>query len=147
LAVLLVSILAAGCISSQSRSEVETTLGRAAAVVPGISKQRRLVAIHAETKMEAWAFLAEAKSGPDASPMSRHLGNQFARGERYRLDIVVGGIYPSLSDQVLVNALEMNSTRQLRGLRVVLVSKNEPSEALRKAAKKTRARLVFVRTP
>ncbi len=138
---MLLAGFAASCISPLSESEVQAGLARAAASVPGISKGRRLVAIYAETRMEAWALLAEAKAEPEASALSRQLGHRFARGERYRIDYVVGGPYPALSDQIVRNALEFNKGRVLRGLRVVFVSSKEPSAELRSAALRAKTRL------
>ncbi len=132
---------AASCVSPLSQAEVKAQLATAAASLPGISKSRRLVTIYAETRMAAWALLAEAKAEPESSAQSRQLGHRFRRGERYRVDYVVGGPYPALSEQIVRNALKLNAGRNLRGLRIVFVSPKEPSDKLRSAALRAGTRL------
>ncbi len=127
--------------------ELEEQLETAADSIKGLSKGRRVIAIHAETRMEAWTFLAQAHSDPKSSMLSKRLSQGFALGRKYRVDYVVGGPYPALSDQVLVNALTLQRGNDLRGLRIVLLSKAPPSDDLREAAERANAKIFHRKFP
>ncbi len=138
--VLIVSLmLAAGCITPGSEADLEKDLERAASSVPTLGR-KRIIPVYAETKMAAWALLADAKSDP-SSPMSYRMSRGLAAAARRGFGVVVGGPYPALSDQVVRNALTLHRERPLGGLTLVFVSAKPPSEALRKAAKHAEARL------
>ncbi len=75
------------------------------------------------------------------SPLSVRTGKRIAGAARQGRAVVVGGPYPALTDQILRNALALHEEKNLRGLRLVLVSEDRPSDELRKAASGARARL------
>ena len=131
--------LATGCITPLTEADLEKDLDRAASSVPGLDR-KRVIPIYAETKMAAWALLADAKSDP-SSPMSYRLSRGLASAARRGFGVVVGGPYPALSDQVVRNALTLHRERSLGGLTLVYVSAKPPSDALREAAKHAQARL------
>ena len=132
-------MLATGCITPLSEADLEKDLDRAASSVPALGR-KRIIPIYAETKMAAWALLADAKSDP-SSLMSYRLSRGLAAAARRGLGVVVGGPYPALSDQVVRNALTLHRERPLGGLTLVFVSAKPPSEALYKAAKHAEARV------
>jgi len=132
-------MLAMGCVTPLSEADLEENLDRAASSMPGLGR-KRIIPIYAETKMAAWALLADAKSDP-SSPMSYRLSRGLASAARRGFGVVVGGPYPSLSDQVLRNALTLHRESRLGGLTLVFVSAKPPSEALWKAATIADARL------
>jgi hypothetical protein len=107
--------------------------------VPALGR-KRIIPVYAETRMAAWALLADAKSDP-SSPMSHRLSRGMAAAARRGFGVVVGGPYPALSDQVVRNALTLHRERPLGGMALVFVSAKPPSEALREAAKHAEARL------
>jgi hypothetical protein len=132
-------MLATGCVTRLTEADLEKDLDRAASSVPALGR-KRIIPIYAETKMAAWALLADAKSDP-SSPMSYRVSRGLAAAARRGFGVVVGGPYPALSDQVLRNALTLHRERPLRGLKLLFVSAKPPSEALWKAAKHAGARL------
>ena len=132
-------MLAMGCVTPLTEADLEKDLGRAASSVPALGR-KRIIPIYAETKMAAWALLADAKSNP-SSPMSYRLSRGLAAAARRGFGVVVGGPYPALSDQVVRNALKLHRERPLGGLMLVFVSAKPPSEALWEAARHADARL------
>ena len=132
-------LLATGCITPLTEADLEKDLDRAASSVPALGR-KRIIPIYAETKMAAWALLADAKSDP-SSQMSHRLSRGLASAARRGFGVVVGGPYPALSDQVVLNALTLNNEHPLGGMTIVFVSEKPPSEELRKAAKHADARL------
>jgi len=132
-------MLATGCITPLTEDDLEKDLERAASSVPSLGR-KRVIPIYAETRMAAWALLADAKSNP-SSPMSYRLSRGLAAAARRGFGVVVGGPYPALSDQVLRNALTLHRERPLGGLKLLFVSAKPPSEALWQAAKHADARI------
>ena len=132
-------MLAMGCVTPLTEADLEKELARSASSVPALGR-KRIIPIYAETKMAAWALLADAKSDP-SSTMSHRLSRGLALAARRGFGVVVGGPYPALSDQVVRNALTLHRERPLGGLTLVFVSAKPPSEALREAATSADARL------
>jgi len=140
-AFLLASCGLTGCITKMSEVDLRTHLDRASAQVPRRQAIRELVPICPETRMEAWIYLAEARTSPNGSVWSVTLGRGFADGRRYKIDYIVGGPYPELVDQVILNGLAMNKGASLPGLRIVIVSTSEPTPKLRAAAEALQVRI------
>ena len=97
--------------------------------------------IHADSRMEAWARLGDARA-QTSDALSRALGQQLRATRTRRLTFVVGGPYPDLSDQVILNALEWNQGSVLPGLTLVYVSPEPPSAELSSKLDQKRARVV-----
>jgi hypothetical protein len=135
------SCVLAGCVAPMTEVELRARLDRVKTETPKRRAVQAVVPVHAETRMEAWVFYAEARTDPGESPLSLQLAQGFARGERRKVDYFVGGPYPKLADQVILNGLEMNRGRSLRGLRIVLVSADEPTDGLLTAVRARQARL------
>lgn len=138
---LLVLFLLAGCATKLSAPELDSRLERVSRTVAARQAIRRVVPVHAQTKMEAWVLRTEAKSSPEASPLSLELADGFRLGRIRRIDYIVGGPFPELSDRLVLNGLLLNESGALPGLRIILVSPAAPSAELRKAAQARRARL------
>ncbi len=132
-------LFAAGCVTTITETELEDRLERAAASVSGLGRAR-IVPIYADTRTVAWGMLTEAKMDR-TSPLSVRTGKRIAGAARQGRAVVVGGPYPALTDQILRNALALHEEKDLRGLRLVLVSGDRPSDELRKAASGAQARL------
>lgn len=64
---------------------------------------------------------------------SRVLAALFESAGRESVEVVVGGPYPPLTEQVLLDALVLARSARLSGLRVVIVSPEPPAPALRAA--------------
>ncbi|MBK7952268.1 MAG: hypothetical protein IPK00_26835 [Deltaproteobacteria bacterium] len=137
---LLVGLLA-GCATKMTAPELNGRLKRESQAVAQRQAIRRIIPVHAQTKMEAWILRTEAKTSPEASPISLQLADGFRLGQRRRVDYVVGGPFPDLLEQLVLNGLHMNEGRALPGLRIVLVSPAAPTPGLRQAASARRARL------
>jgi len=133
---LLLSALA-GCASKIDRRQLMNELRS----IKGPKGQvTRVVPIHADTRMEALARLGEARSEPRSS-LSLDLGKQLKITRSRRMTFVVGGPYPDLADQIVQNALEYNKGAALPGLTLVYVSPDPPTDELKVAFKRKRARL------
>ncbi|MDH3520468.1 MAG: hypothetical protein OEM49_08435 [Myxococcales bacterium] len=132
---------ALGCTTPPSHEQLEATLRRVASAEPELARGARVVVVHADSEMAAWAQLAAASAeGPSA--MSRGLAQSFEGAARTRLDFAVGGPYDSLNDRTLLDAFALVRAPRLSGLRVLLVSPKPPSEKLREAARARGARLM-----
>jgi hypothetical protein len=142
----LIPLLAAGCIAPVTERALREQLEDVAATHMGQNSVSRVVPIHADTRMAAWALLAEARTD-ESSPLSLRLGRGIALGASRRVTFVVGGPYPALSHQVVLNALTLNRKKRLSGLTLVLVGSEPPPQQVLEAAAKVRARLVHTPPP
>lgn len=133
--------LAIGCATPLTEADLEAKLQAAGATVsrPG---RKRVIPIYAESKTSAWTLLAEAKVDPE-SRLSAQLGKRLALARRRGLSTIVGGPYPALSDQVVLNAFGLCRDGDLSGLTVVFVSPERPSQALAQAAARAKVRLHY----
>ena len=121
--------------------ELDASLKRESQTAPSRQAIRKVFPIYAQTKMEAWLLMSDAKSDPKSSDLSLQLAGGFRLGERRKIDCVVGGPFPELSDQLVLNGLLLNEGRSLPGLRIVLVSPAAPTPELRSAASARHAHL------
>jgi len=140
-ALLLLAVVAAGCVTVYREDELEKRLGRLGAATQGLRRPRTVV-IHADTRVVALGLLAEARANVD-SPLSASLGRQLAAAHRSRRDVVAGGPFADLTEQVLRNALALQDDGALAGLQLVLASQERPSGELLGAARRTRVRLLY----
>ncbi len=138
---LLVSGLLAGCATKLSAPELGAHLDRVSRTVAPRQAIRRVFPVHAQTRMEAWVLQTEAKSSPESSPLSLELADGFRLGRLRRIDYVVGGPFPALSDRLVRNGLLLNEGGALPGLRIILVSADAPSAELRQVASARRVRI------
>ena len=140
-ALALLAVVAAGCVTVYREEELEKRLERIGAATQGL-RRPRTATIHADTRMAALGLLAEAKANVD-SPLSAALGRQLAAAHRSRRDVVAGGPFADLTEQVLRNALALQDDGALAGLQLVLASQEPPSGELQNAARRTRLRLLY----
>ena len=138
--VLCAFLLTVACASPPSERDVKSSLVRAAGV-PANAPGLHVVPIHAESPMEAWTRLADAKGDPNAGE-SRQLARAFKGGATRRVTFVVGGPHGDLTERLVLNAFGINEGRALPGLTLVLVTPDPPSEELKSAATYARARFV-----
>jgi hypothetical protein len=139
---LLALLLAPGlgsCVTALTQDEVEDRLQAAARPV-ATTRPRRVIPIYAETSFVAKALLTEARVNAE-SPLSVSVSRRMEIAAQRRLQVVVGGPYPDLTDQVVTNALRLQQERGLRGATLVFVSPERPSSQLLEAAKQAQARL------
>ena len=136
---LLVLFLLTGCATKWTALELDTRLDRVSRTLVPRQAIRRVVPVHAQTKMEAWVLQPEAKSSPESSPLS--LADGFRLGRLRKIDYVVGGPFPELSDRLVLNGLLLSEGGALPGLRIILVRPAAPTAELRRAAGARRVRL------
>jgi hypothetical protein len=131
--ILLATASLVACASASTDADIKTALQRAAASVPELPRDARIVVVNADSEMDAWTEVARATSeGPLG--LSRVLAQAFARAERQRAAFAVGGPYPQLNDRVLLDAFSAVRAPRLPGLTLLLVSPKPPSDSLRDAA-------------
>ena len=130
--------LAAGC-AALTQAELEDRLERAGASVPGLGRDFVVVSIHADSRVAAWTLMAEARTD-GGSPLARRLSRDFERAERRSMKIVVGGTYPALTREVVLEALELTPHADLSRLTLVVVGSEEYADELRAAARAPRVR-------
>ena len=140
-ALLLFGAVASGCMTVHREAELEQRLERLGAATQGL-RRPRTAPIHADTRVAALGLLAEARANVD-SPLSASLGRQLAAAHRSRRDVVAGGPFADLTDQVLRNALALQPDGALAGLQLVVASRERPSGELQSAARRTRVRLLY----
>ena len=129
----LVVICLGGCAATLSDRDVESRLRSAAESVHGLGGDFQVFAINADSQMAAWTLAAEAaESGP--LPVSRQLARRIEIAARKRQMLVVGGPYPRLSRAVCVDALALDTRRDLSGLTLVYVGSAESAIEVRNAA-------------
>lgn len=134
-------LLLLACASPPPEVDLEELLRREAASVSELSPGYRVVALEADSKMDALSQVVRARAdGP--SEFSRFLARAFEKGERKSVQFVIGGFYPSLNQRVLLDTLAEVRAPRLPGLLLVYVSPDPPSEDLRAAVRARRARLV-----
>ena len=110
---LLAGCLLAGCATKMTARELETRLNRESQTVASRQAIRRVFPVYAQTKMEAWILRWEAKTEPESSPPSLQLADGFRIGQLRKVDYVVGGPFPELSDQLVLNGLLLNEGRAI----------------------------------
>jgi hypothetical protein len=135
----LLAALAAGCVTTYQEDELEDRLERLASATRGLRKPR-VVAIHADTRMAALVLLADARASRD-SQLSAALGQSLVAAHRRRRDVVAGGPFADLTDQVVRNALELQGEQGLPGLQLLVASEEKPSAELLGAARRARVSL------
>ena len=129
------------CAAPPGDEQVETALRRAAASVPTLSPEARVVAVNADSEMDAWTQVVQSDvEGP--SGLARMLAQAFARAERAPVDYVVGGPYPQLNERVVLDAFGSVRAPRLPGLTLLFVSDKPPSDELRQSAGALRATLL-----
>jgi hypothetical protein len=129
------------CAAPPDEEQVEALLRRVAASVPALSPEARVVAVTADSEMEAWAQVVQSKAeGP--SGLARMLAQAFAYAERTRLSYVVGGLYPQLNERVVLDAFGSVRATRLPGLTLLFVSEDPPSDELAQRARSLRATLL-----
>ena len=129
------------CAAPPDEEQIEALLRRVAASVPALSPEARVVAVTADSEMEAWAQVVQSKAeGP--SGLARMLAQAFAYAERTPLDYVVGGPYPQLNERVVLDAFGDVRATRLPGLTLLFVSEDPPSDELAQRARTLRATLL-----
>ena len=121
------------CAAPPGDEQIESALRRAAASVPTLAPDARVVTVNADSEMDAWTQVVESRAqGP--SGLARMLAQAFARAERAPVDYVVGGPYPQLNERIVLDAFGSVRVPRLPGLTLLFVSEKTPSDELRRSA-------------
>jgi hypothetical protein len=141
LGLLLAASLAHACASTAlSDEQLKHQLRLAAASVPGLPDDYAVVAVNAESEMDAWARVAQA-TGEGPSPLARQIGHGFARAEKKAVTCVIGGPYEQLVERVLIDAFSLVHAARLPGLSLLVVTPEPPGDEVVAAARKLGVRL------
>ncbi len=128
-----VLLASAACVAPVSGEALEEKLRQAGASVRGLGSDPSVFPITADSQMAAWTLAAESKeSGP--LPLARQLNHRMDRASKRHRMLVVGGPYPSLSREVVLDALALNEGKPLPGLVLVYVGSAESAREVRTAA-------------
>lgn len=148
---LVLALCAAACATPPSEEEVEAQLRAIAAEVKPRG-ELRVVVVNAESRMDAWAKLAEEQAeGRDRGPsqQARRLARAFEKSHRVRIAVVTGGPYADLNERMVQDAFRVAQEKHPRmaGLTLVFVSAEPPSPELRAAALAAGSLLVYRAPP
>lgn len=133
---------ALACAGSTESPGLEQVLADRAAGVVGFSPDASVVVVDAGSPEKAWQELVRIR-GEGPSPVSRQLGEAFAESRGERRDIVVGGPHGPLNERILLDAFSLSRAPTLPGLRILLVSPEPASDALRAAAQELHVELFY----
>lgn len=135
--------MALGCATPLSDDEIDAELRQIARSVkpPG---ELRVVGLYAQSRMDSWAQVAESTAeGRDAtSQPARRLIRAFNQADRRKVAVVTGGPYASYNERIVLDAFHGLDRPQLRGLTLLFVSPEPPSDELRMATQKVGCQLV-----
>lgn len=136
LAALVLGALA--CATPPSEEEIDAELRQIARSVKPLRGELRCVPLSADSRMDAFAKLAESTAegrGGEPSQQTRRLARAFSYAKRRRVAVVTGGPYTSLNERVVLDAFEVakQKTPRLPGLTLVYVSPEPPTPELRAA--------------
>lgn len=138
---LLIALLATACATPLTPAQLDARIEEAAGPPPA-GQTQRVQAIHADTKIVAWALLDQARSNPRAGIAGR-LTALFARCKARGERVVVGGLDAGLVDGIVALALAQHPDGALEGLDLVLVSPAAPGPDLVAALRASGARLLY----
>jgi hypothetical protein len=136
---LVLAALLAACATPLSQDDLERELRRAGASVPGMGRNFLVFPVYADSKLASWTLIAESHTD-GGSPLAERLGYDFKRAERRTIKIVVGGSYPDLTRDVVIEALERQSGANLSRLMLVVVGAGKYTPELQRAARARRIR-------
>ena len=108
------------------------SLQRDARALADASTETAYLPVLADSPEDAWGRVVRARTGKLLEE-SRVLAATFEPASRESVEVVVGGPYPQLVEQVMLDALAITPRARLTGLRVVLISREPPSAKLRQA--------------
>lgn len=127
----------AGCATRDSQRTPEERLRQSLADSSQVSRDAAWVAVEAESQEAAWGEVVRART-ESPREASLVLARLFEESRVRPREVVVGGPYPPLTDQVLRDAFGM-VPGELPGLRLVEVSAEPLSEGLRALCRERRA--------
>jgi len=146
---LALALCALACATPPTEDELDTELRQIAREVKP-QGQLRVVSILAESRMDAWAKLAEDQAdGKEAGPArpARRLLRAFERADRFRVAVVTGGPYADWNERMLRQALDAVKDKRMPGLTLVYVSPEPPSPELQAAVTRAGSLLVHRTLP
>jgi hypothetical protein len=141
---LALALCSLACATPPTEDELDAELRQIAREVKP-QGQLRIVSILAESRMDAWAKLAEDQAdGKEAGPAqpARRLIRAFDRADRFRVAVVTGGPYADWNERMVRAALDAGKGKQMPGLTLVYVSPEPPSDELRAAVSRAGSLLV-----
>jgi hypothetical protein len=138
LAAACLALLASACASTLGPEDALHALRRDARELTDGSSETAYVPVLADSAEDARGRIVRARTGRRLDE-SRVLAATFEPAAREAVEVVVGGPYPALVEQVLLDALAQTPQPRLPGLRVVVISRDAPSAALQQALEASEA--------
>ena len=108
---------------------VEALRADAAPVGGALSPGTSVVLVWAESDQAAWGRIVRARTETPLDE-SKLLADVFETASVERIEIAVGGPYPDLNEQVLLDAFQGSRRDLMPGLSVIYVSPTPPGEKL-----------------
>lgn len=129
----------AACTTPLPEEALERRLRLVGTSVLGPRASFTTVPIQADSNLMAWTLIADARTnGP--SNEARWLQRKLSAGAQGPAQLVVGGPFPGLTRQVLLDAFGLNEDRSLPGLTLVFVGDEASAADVRSAAQRVGAR-------
>ena len=122
-------VAAASCALFRAPPTPVQQLRREVDGMPGLASEAAFVPVDADSAEAAWGRIVRARTETPLAE-SRQLALAFDATAAEPAQIVVGGRYPKLTEQVLLDAFALARTARLPGLQLVLVSPEPPFAAL-----------------
>ena len=142
----LLAACAAGCATPIRDGALERRLRFVGYSVLGPTARFSVVPVSADSPMMAWTLIASSRAdGPSSD--AKALRHKLRAGAAGPARIVVGGPFPHLTEQVVLDAFELNRGGALPGLTLVVVGGEDPPSQVVAEARRLGARVFHRQLP
>ena len=138
--------LALACATTLSLDDLDQRLRLVGRSVQGAQAEFLTLPVHADSQVAAWTLLAEARSD-EGSGMGRALNHDFRRSVQRPITVVVGGPWPDLTREVVLEAWLLQERETRPNLTLIYVGPEEYADELGDVTRRHRARFVHREMP
>jgi hypothetical protein len=138
--------LALACATTLSQDDVDQRLRLVGRSVEGAKGEFLTLPVHADSQVAAWTLLAEAKSD-EGTPMGRALNHDFRRSLQRPITVVVGGAWPDLTREVVLEAWLLQERESRPQLTLIYVGPEIHADELGDVTRRHGARFVHREMP
>jgi hypothetical protein len=138
--------LALACATALSQEDVDKRLKLVGRSVVGANARFLTLPINADSRLAEWTLLAEAKS-EEGTPMGRALNHDFRRSLQRPITIVVGGPWPDLTREVVLEAWLLQEGEPRPDLTLIYVGPESYAAELGEVTRRHGARFVHREMP
>jgi hypothetical protein len=138
--------VALACATTLSQEDLDQRLRLVGRSVQGAKAEFLTLPVHADSRLAAWTLLAEANSD-EGSGMGRALNYDFRRSQERPITVVVGGPWPELTRQVVLEAWLLQEREMRPNLTLIYVGPEEYADELGDLTRRHRARFVHREMP